>query len=661
MDRPIATAILVRGACLFGSWTLFCYAMILTGSGFDALSTWSVVPLIVGLALGSLCMGGTESVDAGLLLRAGRSMPTGGNHWGILSALLAIALLAFTLRLAGAAWWSVWAALLCGTALVFWRVSRAGVEPGETPVPMLANPQRFAVVALVICGAILVAIAHRTDPDDAQYLNFVVTAIDFPSEPLFSRSGLWQDHNAPLELPIYRLHTYELLVAALSDVFGVDHKVVYYLIMAPIFGGIAVLVHWALARYLVPRHALAVLLVWLVLTIALGASHREFGNFAFVRLYQAKAVLVSIGAPLCLLLGLRFAERPGWRRALALGMAMLASLGMSSSALVVVPIVVAAALSGGMLRARASGAHNAQAGHDFAVIAAAILVLLAVVVYSTVSAVPEGGMPSAGEGMALVLGEGPLGALVLALFPFAPLFVSDSRRRRLYLMATAMLVLVVLSPWTAPLLAAKLDSAILWRVFWSTPLVLSASIALAALAVLVRERLPSIARHAVLPSLLLAVFLLSPQSTLSPGNRVVLDFPRLKVEPTAYAVAEEIVRIAPPRSTVYAPIPIASLISTFRRHPYPLIVRLEYSGFPRTRAYFGDEELIRRRRVIKFLEGIDTHPSTPAFFATQLESDRPAIVVYDRSVQMAPVISALLGSAGYVGEERGQYWIWHPR
>ena len=105
---------------------------------------------------------------------------------------------------------------------------------------MLTTPQRIAVVALVLCGAILVAIAHRTDPDDAQYLNFVVTAMDFPSEPLFSRSGLWQVHRAPLELPIYALHTYELLIAALSDVFNVDHKVVYYLIMAPIFGGIAV-------------------------------------------------------------------------------------------------------------------------------------------------------------------------------------------------------------------------------------------------------------------------------------------------------------------------------------------------------------------------------------------------------------------------------------
>lgn len=654
MDRSIAMAFLVRGACLFGSWTLFCYVLIFTESSFDVLRSWSIVPLLVGLVLGSLCVGGTESIDAGIVKRAGRPIPAGR---GEIFSLLAIILLCIVLRIVDAPWWLVWTVLLCAIALGFWWVSHTDIEPGEMRVPLL-NSQRFAVICLVICGAILVAITHRADRDDAQYLNFVVTALDFPSEPLFSRSGMWQDRNTPLETPIYRLHTYELLVAVLSDVFGMGHRIFYYLIMAPIFGGVAVLVHWALARHLVPRHALAVLMVWLVLIIALGASHREFGNFAFVRLYQAKAVLVAVGVPLCLLLGLRFAEQPTWRRALALGLAMIASLGMSSSALIVVPIAVAAAISGGVLRMRVSGAHNRTARHGFAVIVAAIVVALAAVVYSTVLVDHETVVPVTEEGIALVLGEGPLGALVLALFPFAPLFVNDPRRRALYLMATAAHVMVVLNPWTAPLLAATLDSVFLWRVFWSTPLVLSASIVLGALAVLLRDRVPGIARHAVLPTLLVALSLLSPQSTLSPGNLVELDLPRFKVESDAHAVAEEIVRIAPRRSTVYASIPIASLVSTIRRHPYPLMVRLEYSGFERIREHFGDMEMIRRRRVIFFLEGIDTHPSTPEFFAAQLESDRPAIVAYDGGVSTASQVGALLGNAGYIGEKRGPYMLW---
>jgi hypothetical protein len=368
--------------------------------------------------------------------------------------------------------------------------------------------------------------------------------------------------------------------------------------------------------------------------------------------------MVAVGVPLCLLLGLRFAEQPDWRRALALGLAMIANLGMSSSALVVVPIAVAAAISGSVLRMRVSGARTETTGYGFAVIVAVITVALAAGFYSTVASVHENAVQGAEEGVALVLGEGLLGALVLALFPFAPLFVNQPRRRTLYLMATATHVVVVLNPWTAPLLAATLDSVFLWRVFWSTPLVLSASIVLGALAVLLRDRVPGIARHAVLPTLLVALFLLSPQSTLSPGNLVELDFPRFKVESDAHAVAEEIVRIAPRRSTVYASIPIASLVSTFRRHPYPLLVRLEYTGFERIREHFGDMEMIRRRRVIFFLEGVDTHPSTPEFFAAQLESDRPAIVAYDGRVSTASQIGALLGNAGYIGEKRGPYMLW---
>ena len=155
-----------------------------------------------------------------------------------------------------------------------------------------------AIGTLILFGMVLVAITHRPDPDDAQYLNFVVTAMDFPFESLFSHSGLWQDSNVPLESPIYRFHTYELLVAVLSDAFSVNHKTVYYLILAPIFGGIAILVHWRLAQYLAPQYAFSVLLAWLVLVLVLGDSHREFGNFAFVRLYQGKGLLVTIGLPL---------------------------------------------------------------------------------------------------------------------------------------------------------------------------------------------------------------------------------------------------------------------------------------------------------------------------------------------------------------------------
>jgi hypothetical protein len=504
-----------------------------------------------------------------------------------------------------------------------------------------------------------VAVTHRVDPDDSQYLNFVVTAMDFPLEPLFSHSGLWQDPKVPLELPIYKFHTYELLVAALSDVFGVHHKTVYYLILAPVFGGIAVLLHWKLAQHLVPQYAFSVLLARLVLMIARGESHREFGNFAFVRLFQGKSLLVTIGLPLCLLLGLRFAEFPDGRRALPLGMAIIASTGLSSSAFGTVPFAVAAALCGGFL-----GASRVVVKRIIAVGLASGLFLGAIGLF-LVASIKSGNeihgvsLFGSGTGLSIVLGEGILGELILVLFPIAPLFVAGFRRRRLYAVTTLILVGAVLNPWSGDFLAKNLDKALEWRLFWSVPFVISASISMVGLAALLAQKVPWLKRYAVLLIMFAAVLFFSGQSSVSPGNRVVIAFPRLKVEPTPHALAEEIVRRAPLRSTIYASSSIAEWITTFHVHPYPLIVRPVYLGFSEIQNYFGASELDRRRRVMGFLEGRDRAPPTAAFFQSQLAIDRPTFVVYDSRVEMGPVIEEVLGAAGYVGEKRGTHRLWH--
>ena len=96
------------------------------------------------------------------------------------------------------------ARLTIASILVFCTVSISAAPHNEPPV-VRPNWQRVGIGALVLFGVVLVAITHRVDPDDAQYLNFVVTAMDFPLEPLFSHSGLWQDPKVPLELPIYQV------------------------------------------------------------------------------------------------------------------------------------------------------------------------------------------------------------------------------------------------------------------------------------------------------------------------------------------------------------------------------------------------------------------------------------------------------------------------
>ena len=664
MNRAVGDSCLVAVVCFLGSWTVYCYAMVLSVSSFSDLMAWSFVPIVTALGIWAVCTGRSALVDKSRTGSTRQPALASAPNTGALWALVALIICALTLRIFDNHYWPVWLFLLCASILVFRTASTSAALYSQGPVET-PNWQRVGIVVLALFGLVLVAITHRFDQDDSQYLNFVVTAMDFPLEPLFSHSGLWQDPKVPLELSIYKFHTYELLVAALSDLFGVHHKTLYYLILAPIFGGIAVLVHWKLAQHLAPQYAVSVLLTWLVLIIALGASHREFGNFAFVRLYQGKSLLVTIGLPLCVLLGLRFAELPDKRRALTLGMALIASSGLSSSALATVPFVVAATLCGGLLGTSRQAVMRLIVGGLAAALFLCGIGFFLIVSIKSGNEIHGVSLFGSGTGLSIVLGEGILGALILVLFPIAPLFVAGFRRRRLYAVTTLFFVAAVLNPWSAEFLARNLDKALEWRLFWSVPFVISASIVMVGFAELVADKISGLKRHAVLLVILVAVLLSSRQWSIAPGNRVVIEFPRIKVDRDHHALAQEIVRRAPLRSTIYAPVWIAEWIPTFRMHPYPLVVRPRYFNSGEVGRYVGHRELDRRRRLTTFLQGEDKEPSPAALryaaaaFNLQLLRDRPSFVVYDSRIEMAPAIAEVLDAAGYVDEKRDVYWLWH--
>jgi hypothetical protein len=146
--------------------------------------------------------------------------------------------------------------------------------------------------------------------------------------------------------------------------------------------------------------------------------------------------------------------------------------------------------------------------------------------------------------------------------------------------------------------------------------------------------------------------------SISPDNNVVIAFPHYKVHSFEHALAGEIAQNAESESTIYAPVTISAWIPTFRRHPYPLVVRPEYLRFRGIQDHVGAQEIARRTRVIAFLEGRDTRLSTRIFFQKQLKHDLPSFVVYERHIDMSGAIATALKRAGYTGEERGAYWLW---
>src|SRR3546814_5936377 len=80
--------------------------------------------------------------------------------------------------------------------------------------------------------------------------------------------------------------------------------------------------------------------------LALGEATGAYGNFAFVRLFQGKAILATCMVPAIIGAALDYARHGGARHWLLLLATQIAALGFAASALFVAPAAAALGLAG---------------------------------------------------------------------------------------------------------------------------------------------------------------------------------------------------------------------------------------------------------------------------------------------------------------------------
>ena len=139
MSRSIGHSLLILGVSFFASWTVFSYAMVFSASGFSVLKTWSFVPVVIGLVIGSLCIGSNETIQARYIEYRSGPLSTFDARWDTAWVLLVISIVGLILRVVGAPYWTVWVVLLCGAILVFRTVSCAvasHTDPFDTSIEL---------------------------------------------------------------------------------------------------------------------------------------------------------------------------------------------------------------------------------------------------------------------------------------------------------------------------------------------------------------------------------------------------------------------------------------------------------------------------------------------------------------------------------------------
>jgi hypothetical protein len=579
-----------------------------------------------------------------------------------------------------------------GFLLLVWEWIRRKRRKSEHPVQTIPaketekRAQRVDNILLwVLVGGVvcLTLVAHRPDEDDTRYVNRAVAAADAPYAPVLKYDTR---HSIP-GLPIERTSkciSNEMLAAALSLVTRLPAIYIFHLVFPPIMAMLTILSYGELFRILAPKHWLGGVLAVVVFLCANGEVHRSYGNFSFVRLHQGKGALVSVIMPLIIAYGLHFALRPTPRHWLLLSSAQIAAIGMSSTGLMLAPIVALLTVLTGVLGLNVV----TQVKRIFlGFLASAYVVAMGVYIkfplftymiriytqtlpstriVSFVRTVPSLPPPQQQfvQNVEYVFGSGRFAILCLLIFLTAWIWCETCVARRLCLVFPIMIGLIFANPFLKGLMVRYITGqAVYWRVFWLLPLPTMAGLTLLApltfklLIPPLRSYKGVTAAHESTPDssqegnnsflryglyFLLLVLLLgvvSERNIFSKANRVRLGVPGLKVTPE-YQIAKAINDAIADRPNVLAPEPVSLWLPTMHHHPYPLVSRFRYANWLRNQ---------RQERVTltRYMMGIERPDNAPSFLQEGIQRYQIAAVCIPLSNPWVEEIRSILRTSGF--------------
>lgn len=544
-----------------------------------------------------------------------------------------------------------WMALLAMFGAWIWNLrGEARVTHDED-----AGKRAAWIVVMVAAAAVCVILfARRPDADDAFYRSISATLLRHPQQPVLLHDTLYRLPDIPILLQFYRLSNYDVLVAALARLTGIDHLLLAYLVLPSLFAVFSVL-GWAyLLRRIMPARWPWVLLILFFVVLALGEAHQSYGNFAFVRLFQGKAILVTGMVPVIAGAALRFARHGGVRHWLLLFAAEIAALGVSASALFVAPAAAALGLAGGW-SANVAGSRRFAAGMlASAYVSCAGWVMASVAHGGAEDLVSTSPMPAVMPILDDTWGVWSTRLLLVALLA-AWAFVRDPVRAR-YLSAGAFFfLLAVLNPYTVRFVADHLVGIrTYWRLTWTLPLPLFLAVLLDGVierALHLRPKL--LAACACTALACLAIAFGWRFGTLRSANGVTLGLPGPKVAPVEYQVATMLDKDVPEKGVVLAPESVSIWLPGFVVHPQLLGVRSLYL----TRA-FPLQDAARRSSLMRYVAGEYQPPDATAWFADALRRYGLTAVVFVHSAAWRGEMENVLARAGWRSLSHGAYDVW---
>lgn len=557
------------------------------------------------------------------------------------------------------------ALLLVGT---IWR----GREREPHATPAAGEPRSFvaavALLALALASSVLVLVAHNPDPDDAFYVNVAAQVASSPTAPLLVEDGIFGIEGMPIQLPVYRAHSIELLVGAVAHLTGLEPILVAHLGLVALAGFLLPLAAARLLHRILPGHAVLGAALTVVVLLACGEGELGPGHFALLRVHQGKGVLLALALPMLFDAVLAYAHestRGHWLRLFAV---QVAAVGLTSSALLLFPCMAAVTLlvSGwswrGRLRALLAG--TAASAHALLVLAwlgppmAAQVKLMAALEIDKSTASTYATIAS--DTLRRALGESPWSAILLVLVLCAWAVPRRPAAGRALAGSTLVVFGLLLQPPVARWIAERLLAPdVYFRALWMVPWGIAAAVTLLApLRWLPAAPRLRIAGTAVWAAVALGLPLLSTSTTVldeAAGTRI--DRPGPKVPPMEYEAARWLAENVPPGSQVLAALDVAPWVSTFRSMPHPVYSRMIYHRY--LQLGLPSEDVYQRRTLAGFVSFRGPHLDRTGILCPNAERrDLQGIVLRWYGERTAAQIEELAACGFRRAGQNDRYEVW---
>jgi Family of unknown function (DUF6077) len=671
----IVSESLVIGVALFGAWTLYAHVLIYFQSDFNVLKTFSLAPLLLAM----------------LTFFAIRRRPTflpppaRDNLVAKSAALQRIPVWVWfscPFLIVGVLWFSnsEWVFWVLSTAYLF--AATQAFSPKETCLqmenPTIGGREAALVAAICLIAALLTLGSNNPDPDDAFFMSLISATLDHPGAKLYTFDNLYRSGIPALEGAYHLLQTYEYFVAVLASVTGLSGHLLYYLVLPALWTVVGGLTQWLLLRRFLTAGPALIGLAGLVLLLAVwGDEHRAYGNFAFVRMYQGKAIYLFVALPMIVYSALRYRSDPTARNWIFLMLHQFAGVGFTVNGAVLGPLAAGMVLLAGMKWSRQSIRESVVGGAaSFPVLLGAVWMKLnlinfyriaresfqatGAVISNAQAAVASGVKPVVNDfydipstvvlGYQTVLGLDRSNLALLGLL-FLPLLASRANLRGLSWICNYLFVcsLFLLCPAASQLLGTYISHALSWRIFWSWPVPLLLALMVGAIAsagqLHLWIRAGSIA-------IILLIFTFAGPTAIQRDEWAWQNMGRYKVYPSHDAALHLMGRMDLTRPAL---IPEEMAISMVGLEGAPPLVAVRNYYLRNMGMTASKTDVQIRRALLSYIEERWINHIETDWVISQIERQGIASVAFRKTHTHAVELSAALVSKGFEAEESFGY------